>query len=136
MTRPEILFPLFASLETLDGVGPKTAKALGPLGIEKPKDFLFLLPHTGVDRGRKLSIRDVIAPTTVTVEVEVGLHLPPRQKGRPYRVNVRDAQVEFQVVFFHAREPYLRDLLPTGQRRVISGKIELAKTCTSANFCN
>ena len=125
MTRPEILFPLFASLETLDGVGPKTAKALGPLGIEKPKDFLFLLPHTGVDRGRKLSIRDVIAPTTVTVEVEVGLHLPPRQKGRPYRVNVRDAQVEFQVVFFHAREPYLRDLLPTGQRRVISGKIEL-----------
>ena len=35
MTRPEILFPLFASLETLDGVGPKTAKALGPLGIEK-----------------------------------------------------------------------------------------------------
>ena len=71
MTRPEILFPLFASLETLDGVGPKTAKALGPLGIEKPKDFLFLLPHTGVDRGRKPSIRDVIAPSTVTVEVEV-----------------------------------------------------------------
>ena len=125
MTRPEILFPLFASLETLDGVGPKTAKALGPLGIEKPKDFLFLLPHTGVDRGRKASIRDVVAPATVTVEVEVGLHLPPKQKGRPYRILVRDAQVEFQLVFFHAREPYLRDLLPTGQRRVVSGKIEI-----------
>ena len=125
MTRPEILFPLFASLETLDGVGPKTAKALGPLGIEKPKDFLFLLPHTGVDRGRKASIRDVVAPATVTVEVEVGLHLPPKQKGRPYRILVRDAQLEFQLVFFHAREPYLRDLLPTGQRRVVSGKIEI-----------
>ncbi len=125
MTRPEILFPLFASLETLDGVGPKTAKALAPLGIEKPKDFLFLLPHTGVDRGRKASIRDVIAPATVTVEVEVGLHLPPKQKGRPYRIHVRDSQVEFQLVFFHAREPYLRDLLPTGQRRVVSGKVEI-----------
>ncbi len=125
MTRPEILFPLFASLETLDGVGPKTAKALAPLGIEKPKDFLFLLPHTGVDRGRKASIRDVIAPATVTVEVDVGLHLPPKQKGRPYRIHVRDSQVEFQLVFFHAREPYLRDLLPTGQRRVVSGKVEI-----------
>jgi len=125
MTRPEILFPLFASLETLDGVGPKTAKALAPLGIEKPKDFLFLLPHTGVDRGRKASIRDVIAPATVTVEVDIGLHLPPKQKGRPYRIHVRDSQVEFQLVFFHAREPYLRDLLPTGQRRVVSGKVEI-----------
>ena len=28
MSRPEILFPLFADLETLDGIGPKAAKAL------------------------------------------------------------------------------------------------------------
>ena len=77
MTRPEILFPLFAALDTLEGIGPKTAKALGPLGVERPKDFLFLLPHSGVDRSRKASIRDVLAPATVTVEVEVGLHLPP-----------------------------------------------------------
>ena len=125
MTRPEILFPLFAALDTLEGIGPKTVKALAPLGIERPKDFLFLLPHSGVDRSRKASIRDVLAPATVTVEVEVGLHIPPRQKGRPYRINVRDAAVEFQLVFFHARTEYLRELLPTGQRRIVSGKIEL-----------
>ncbi len=125
MSRPEVLFPLFASLETLEGIGPKTVKALAPLGVERPKDFLFLLPHSGVDRSRKASIRDVIAPATVTVEVDVGLHLPPRQKGRPYRINVRDEAVEFQLVFFHARTEYLRELLPTGQRRVVSGKIEL-----------
>ena len=125
MSRPELLFPLFASLDTLEGIGPKTVKALAPLGIERPKDFLFLLPHSGVDRSRKASIRDVMAPATVTVEVEVGLHFPPRQKGRPYRVSVTDEAVEFQLVFFHARAEYLRDLLPTGQRRIISGKIEL-----------
>ncbi len=125
MSRPEILFPLFAALDTLEGIGPKTVKALAPLGVERPKDFLFLLPHSGVDRSRRGSIRDVVAPATVTVEVEVGLHFPPRQKGRPYRVTVRDAVVEFQLVFFHARTEYLRELLPTGQRRVISGKIEL-----------
>ena len=29
--RPEILYPLFADVETLDGVGPKTARALAAL---------------------------------------------------------------------------------------------------------
>ncbi|WP_426031646.1 ATP-dependent DNA helicase RecG [Cypionkella sp. TWP1-2-1b2] len=125
MSRPEILFPLFAGLETLDGVGPKTAQAFALLGVEKPKDLLFLLPHSAVDRSRKASIRDVVPPCTVTVEVEVGSHFPPRQKGRPYRVMVRDAALEFQLVFFHARGDYLQKLLPTGQRRLVSGKVEL-----------
>ncbi len=125
MSRPEILFPLFAGLETLDGVGPKTAQAFAAMAVEKPKDLLFLLPHSVVDRSRKASIRDVVPPCTVTVEVTVGSHFPPRQKGRPYRVMVRDAALEFQLVFFHARGEYLQKLLPTGQRRLVSGKVEI-----------
>jgi ATP-dependent DNA helicase RecG len=125
MNRPELLFPLFAGLETLEGVGPKTALAFAGLGVERPKDLLYLLPHSAVDRSRKSSIRDVVPPCTVTVEVEVGGHFPPRQKGRPYRVMVRDSQIEFQLVFFHARGDYLQKLLPTGQRRLVSGRVEL-----------
>ena len=124
MSRPEILFPLFASVETLDGVGPKIAKSLQGLGVEKPKDLLYLLPHSRVDRARKPSIRDILAPATVTVEVEVGGHFPPRGKG-PYRVMVRDAAIEFQLVYFHARGDFLQKLLPTGQRRLVSGRVEL-----------
>ena len=125
MTRPEALFPLFADLETLEGVGPKTAQAFGALGVTKPKDLLYLLPHAAIDRSRKPSIRDVVPPCTITVEVDVGAHVPPRQKGKPYRVMVRDAATEFQLVFFHARGDYLQKLLPTGQRRLISGKLEI-----------
>jgi ATP-dependent DNA helicase RecG len=125
MSRPERLFPLFADLETLDGVGPKVAKALAGLGVERPKDLLFLLPAAGVDRSRKGSVRDVVPPVTLTVEVEVGAHFPPRTKGRPYRVMVRDSGLEFQLVYFHARGDMLQRLLPTGQRRLISGRIEL-----------
>ena len=125
MTRPEILFPLFAGLDTLEGVGPKTAISLSGLGVEKPKDLLFVLPHSAVDRARKASVRDVVPPCTVTVEVEVGGHFAPRQKGRPYRVMVRDEALEFQLVFFHARGEYLQKLLPTGQRRLVSGRVEL-----------
>lgn len=125
MTRPPALFPLFAELETLEGVGPKIARAFAGLGVERPKDLLFLLPHSGIDRARKPSVRDVIPPCTVTVEVEVGTHFPPRTKGRPYRVMVRDEGLEFQLVFFHARADYLTKLLPTGQRRLVSGRVEL-----------
>lgn len=125
MNRPEVLFPLFAGLETLEGIGPRGAEALGALGVGRPKDLLFLLPHSAVDRSRKASVRDVVPPVVVTVEVEVGAHQPPRAKGRPYRVFVRDKALEFQLVFFHARADYLQKLLPTGQRRIVSGRVEL-----------
>ncbi|WP_050522439.1 ATP-dependent DNA helicase RecG [Pseudorhodobacter wandonensis] len=125
MSRPEILFPLFAGLETLDGIGPKSAKAFAALGVEKPKDLLLLLPHSGIDRARCASVRDVVPPTTATVEVEVEAHFAPRTKGRPYRVMVRDSALEFQLIFFHARGDYLQKLLPVGEKRLVSGRIEV-----------
>ena len=124
-TRPEILFPLFAALTNLAGVGPQTAKTFQQLGVTKPRDLLFVLPHSGIDRNIRNSIREVDPPEVVTVEVEIGLHHPNAIKGRPYRVTVQDAQTSFQLVFFHARADYLRKSLPTGQRRVVSGKVEI-----------
>ncbi len=123
--RPDILFPLFADLEGLDGVGPKTAGNFAQMGIERPRDLIFTLPHSGIDRTRRPSIRDVAPGSTVTVEVVVGAHHPAATRGRPYRVQVQDAETSFQLVFFHARGEYLQAQLPTGQRRVVSGKVEL-----------
>ncbi|WP_114967192.1 ATP-dependent DNA helicase RecG [Alkalilacustris brevis] len=123
--RPEILFPLFAEIETLPGVGPRVARSLAGLGVERPRDLLFTLPHSGVDRRRRASIREITPPAVATVEVVVGQHMPASGRGRPYRVQVRDAQTEFLLVFFHARAEYLKNLLPTGQRRIVSGRVEL-----------
>ena len=123
--RPEALFPLFGTLEGLEGVGPKTAKHFNALGVETPRDLLFLLPHSGINRKLRATIREVQAPDVATVEVEVGNHLPPRQRGRPYRILVRDSVQEFMLVFFHGRGDYLQNLLPTGERRLVSGKIEM-----------
>ncbi|PJI91812.1 ATP-dependent DNA helicase RecG [Yoonia maricola] len=123
--RPEILFPLFGALTKLDGIGPKSAQTLEGVGIAKPLDILMTLPLSGVDRHRRASIREVVAPSVATVEVMVGEHHPPRTRGRPYRVHVEDAETSFQLVFFHARGDYLQKLLPTGQRRLVSGKVEI-----------
>ncbi|MCA0273740.1 MAG: ATP-dependent DNA helicase RecG [Proteobacteria bacterium] len=125
MSRPAVLFPLFAGLETLEGVGPKSAKHFEQMGVERPRDLVFTLPYALVDRRRRETIMGADFPTTLTVEVTVGAHVPPRRKGGPARVFVRDAATEFQLVFFHAKGDYLQKLLPTGQRRLVSGKIEL-----------
>ena len=122
--RPEILFPLFSDLTKLDGVGPKTAQALGALNVTKPRDLLFTLPASGIDRKVRETVQGAEQGEVVTVEVTVESHQPARQRGRPYRVFVSDSQLSFKLVFFHARADFLSKILPTGQRRVISGKVE------------
>ncbi|WP_227267955.1 ATP-dependent DNA helicase RecG [Roseobacter weihaiensis] len=123
--RPEALFKLFAGLESLEGVGPKTAQHLQTMGISAPRDLLFTLPHAVIDRQRRESVQDVAPPTTVTVAITVGEHRPARTKGGAYRINVSDAKTAFQLVFFHARGGYWSKVLPEGSRRVVSGKLEI-----------
>ncbi|MEC8196784.1 MAG: OB-fold nucleic acid binding domain-containing protein, partial [Pseudomonadota bacterium] len=123
--RPELLFPLFADVTKLDGVGPKTAQHLEQIDVTKPRDLLFLLPYSGIDRGLKISVNEAELPGVVTTQVLVGAHRAPRNRGGAYRITVQDALTSFQIVFFHARGDYLKKILPEGARRVVSGKVEL-----------
>ena len=100
--RPEALFPLFAKLETLEGVGPKTAQNFAQLGVMAPRDLLFTLPYSGIDRRLQPSVKDAILPATVTVAVTVGAHRAPANKGGAYRIHVEDSAPATQLVFFHA----------------------------------
>ena len=124
-TRPEILFPLFGDLTALEGVGPKTASQMVTLAIERPRDLIFTLPHSGIARRIVASVKDVLVPQALIVEITVGEHSPSKTKSGPYRINVKDAQTSFRLVFFHANADYLKKILPTGERRVVSGKVEL-----------
>ena len=123
--RPEPLFPLFAGLETLEGVGPKTAQHFAQLNILAPRDLLFTLPYSGIDRQLRPTIKDAILPDTVTVAITVGPHRPAANKAGAYRIHVEDSQTSFQLVFFHARGDYLKRQLPEGSRRIVSGRVEL-----------
>jgi len=101
--RPEILYPLFAPVATLEGVGPRSERLFAALDVTRLRDLLFLLPTAGQDRRRVDSIREVTPPALVTLEVTVGPHRPPRRPSGPYRVQVADAATEFFLVWFHAR---------------------------------
>ena len=121
--RPEVLFPLFAEISVLDGIGPKIAQALAKAEIESPRDVLFTLPYSGMDRRLKPSIRGLTLPADATVEVTIRRHVTSRRKGGPVKVQVEDAETTFNLVFFHGGDWVLRQL-PIGARKVVSGRVE------------
>lgn len=124
--RPPSLFPLFAGIDTLPGIGPKGSAALEQLGIMRPRDLIFTLPASGVTRRRIARIADARPPETVTITLTVARHHAPATRTRPWRVHCTDdAGGDLTLVFFRARGDWIESQLPLGARRVLSGKIEL-----------
>jgi len=82
------------------------------------------LPVGLVDRRHRPRIVDIRDGEIVTVEVQVGAHVAPRQKRLPYRVHVHDETGEMQLVFFNPHSEWLARTLPEGSTRVLSGKVE------------
>ena len=123
--RPPALFPLFAAIDTLPGIGPKGQAALAQMGIERPRDLIVTLPASGITRRRIDRLADARPPEIVTIAVTVGRHHPPASRGRPWRVHCGDSVGDLTLVFFHPRRDWIEQQLPTGARRAVSGKIEL-----------
>ncbi len=122
--RPEILFPLFAPVTSLPGVGPRFAKLFERLTGPAVVDLLWHLPSDIIDRRFTPKVADAPAGVIATITVTVDAHEPPRSKRQPYRVRCRDETGFLHLVFFHAKGDYLARLLPVGATRVVSGKVE------------
>ncbi len=123
--RPEVLFPLFADVETLAGVGKKTSEAFENLGVFKPKDLIQILPTSVIDRRPVATLLGMPFPRVATVSIEVVRHFSGRTRAAPHRILVRDQETEFNLVYFHVRGDSISRLLPEGETRIVSGKVEL-----------
>ncbi len=122
--RPEILFPFFAPLDSLPGIGKKTAVLCEKLCGSTVADLLFHMPTGYIDRRMKTKIADAPENAVVTIEVEAVRHIAPATRKSPHRVVCRDDTGTITVVFFHAFGNYPAQVLPVGERRFISGKVE------------
>lgn len=122
--RPEILFPLFQDVTALPGIGPRLAALLQKLTGPRIKDVLFHKPVGLVDRSRHVTVDAAPEGEIVTMKARVETHLPGARKGQPYKVRLFDETGFLHLVFFHARGDYLRKLLPEGEVRIVSGKVE------------
>jgi ATP-dependent DNA helicase RecG len=122
--RPQHLFPLFADIETLSGIGPKTAPLLERAMGRRIKDLIFTPPTGVIDRSNRPGIANAIAGEIATFVVTVGSHRPPKNRNRPYRIQVYDQTGEMEITYFKARAPQMEALFPEGSQRIISGKTE------------
>ncbi|MDF3073653.1 MAG: ATP-dependent helicase RecG [Alphaproteobacteria bacterium] len=123
--RPQILFPLFAAITSLPGIGPKLAKLVEKVAGAHVVNLLWHLPYALIDRRYAPTLIQAEAGRIATVQVAVDEHQVPRNPRQPYRVLCHDATGSLTLVFFHARGDYLAKLLPVGEKRVVSGRIEL-----------
>ena len=128
--RPNVLDPLFAPLTTLSGVGPKLAPLLDRLLGDQGRsariiDLLFHFPRSGISRELKGSIFEAPLGETVTVGGFVKNHRSGGRSRAPYRVILEDETGDMALVFFHASKAHMEKLLPIGERRYVSGTIEL-----------
>lgn len=123
--RPQSLFPIFADVTTLKGVGPRVSEALGRAMGTRIKDLLLTPPSGLIDRSYRPKISEAKTDEICTFTVTVGKHIVPSNKNRPYRIRVFDETGDMTVTFFKARGDYLRRTLPEGSERIISGKTEV-----------
>ncbi len=131
LMRPSLLNPLFAPVTSLPGVGPKQDKLLQYLlsRNETPRlvDLLLHLPSQVIDRRARPKIRDAVQGTMVTLEVTVDRHRPPppRNARAPYLVYASDDTGDVVLTFFRAKPGYVEKLLPMGEKRYVSGTLQM-----------
>src|SRR5580704_2296313 len=125
--RPNLLNPLFASITTISGVGPKQERLyrrlLGRDETPRIVDLLFHLPTGTIDRRSRPKLRDVVAGSVVTVAVTVARHKapPPGRSRAPYLIYAHDETGDLTIAYFKAQADYLRRLYPVGELRYVSG---------------
>ncbi len=121
--RPDILFPLFAPVTSLPGIGPRMAKLVEKVAGANVVGLLWDLPRDVIDRGFAPSIAAAPEGGIATLRVTVERHLPG-QGRRPYRVRCSDESGFLTLIFFHPRGDYLERALPPGHTRIVSGTVE------------
>jgi ATP-dependent DNA helicase RecG len=121
--RPEILFPLFAPVDTLKGVGPRVAPLLTKLAGPIVRDVAFLVPHSLVRR-TPAQLGAALDGQVMTFEVTIDEIQKPRTSAQPLRIRVSDPTGFLTLVFFGRFGDQIATRHPLGAKRIISGKVE------------
>ncbi len=115
---------LLSDLNSLKGVGIKTANLLKKKKINNIFDLLWKLPKSYTDRSLSSKIKDLKIDEIQTITVIPVKYSFPRIKNLPNRVICKDETGEIDCIFFNSYEGYIKKILPIGKEVTISGKIK------------
>ena len=109
--RPEILFPCFAQLISLQGIGPRTAdimaKKIGNFAI----DLAFYFPVSLIDRSASPDINTITDGQIVTVSITISsADIPMGRQSRPARIVGENDTGRIELIYFRAMADYLKSL--------------------------
>src|SRR5580704_7973617 len=99
--RPEILFPLFAPITSLKGVGPRIAPLLEKVAGPLVRDVLFLTPQSLVHR-TPVKAAQALHGEEQTFVVTIDAHLRPGRPNAPWKVRAFDETGFITLVWFRA----------------------------------
>ena len=125
--RSELLFPIFASLESLNGVGGATAEKLGKLCGSRIFDLLSVRPYGVIDRRHCPLISSVQHGMVASFVVTIESVQSPRQRHLPSKVVCANDSGVLDLVFFHQRGDYISKKFKVGEEFIISGRVEINK---------
>ena len=123
--RPEILNPLFAEVDTLDGVGPKLKKPLEKLRCTRVRDVAYHWPDRFVTRRPVTNLDEAGEGEQIIIALTVTEHRSGASRRAPYRVLATDSAGNVLALTFFGRASYsARKQLPVGEKRRVAGKLE------------
>jgi ATP-dependent DNA helicase RecG len=121
--RPQILFPLFAPIASLKGVGPRVQPLLERVAGPLVRDAVFVAPQSLVRRA-KTRISDAVVGEPQTLLVTIDAHQRPGRAGQPWKIRAYDETGFVMLVFFRGHGPHLERSHPKGAQRIVSGRVE------------
>ncbi|MBS0271501.1 MAG: ATP-dependent DNA helicase RecG [Proteobacteria bacterium] len=123
--RPEILYPLFAPLENLKGVGPSLTKILRRLNLTRVLDLMWHLPVGVAHFPLKSSLMGCQPGQPIALVVSILEHeVPFKGHQKPYKVVCQAGQDLIDLTFFKAYPKTIETRLPVGEKRLICGTLD------------
>jgi ATP-dependent DNA helicase RecG len=125
--RPTVLFPLFAPITSLKGIGPRLGPLYKHLCGEHVADLLWHLPVGAIDRSYSPPLKYADKDRVVTLVLDIAEHNPPpeRRPNLPYKIVGADCSGEqVTIAYFNVKGDYLSRLYPTDRKVAVSGMLE------------
>ena len=119
---------LLSNIDTIKGIGSKTAKLFKKKNIITIFDLLWNLPRDFIDRTNEKKINQLQIGKIQTIRLLVKKYNFPRIRNLPNRVLCQDETGKLDCIFFNSYEGYIKKILPLNTEVIISGKIGYYKS--------
>ena len=123
--RPDRLNPLFASADSLKGVGPQLARPLEKLGLTRVRDFAYHLPDRFVHRRALTTLDEGAVGEQVLVALTPVDYRGGGNPRGPFRILAEDAAGNIcSLTYFGRNASWAKKQLPLGEARWIAGRLD------------